>query len=789
MTDLVPAALLEKVRQGEVVLFLGAGAARGAQNKSGHSLPDGPGLAKLLADKFLGGEDATRPLAIVSELAISETDLLTVQQFVRDIFIEFQPTPFHKLLPTFRWAAIVSTNYDLISEESYNGTKLQALVPFYRNSDRVDQRMRSANSLPLLKIHGCISKYSEIDVPMILTVDQYVTHKKGRDRLFNRFKDYASEYTVVFVGHSLEDQDIRQAISEVSTDDISRPRFYVVSPNPSPRQIRFWETKKISAIPCTFEAFLHELDHRLDKSLRTVATTPTSHPIQRRFIKHAALIPDELVALLQENVTYIRNDLPSASTNPRDFYRGYARGWSFIQQQLDARRHLSDTVLSDVVLADEADRPTRADVYLLKGYAGSGITTLLKRIAWDAATQFGKLCLYLNPGRRISIAPLITLAELSGERLFLFVDDPVDVLGDLASVFRLARARNLLLTVILGERANEWNNECSSLDSYVNDVFEVRYLSVTEIGWLLDKLAEHHSLGVLEGQSRQEQVRRFVETADKQLIVALHEATSGRPFREIVVDEYQHISPPDAQQIYLSICALNRLDVPVRAGIIRRLHGVSFESFRERFFKPLESIVYTEQYEPGKDMAYRTRHPWIAEVVFERALPSEQDRLNLYIRLLDCLDIGYEPDRKAYRGLIRARDLLLLFSDPLLVRRLYESAKALGNDDAYYHQQQAIYEMRRQNPNFSLAYDYLQISRRLAPSDKSVIHTLADLELRRASGAQSTLERDKYLRSAQDLSGSILGKDADTSHGYYTACEVALSESVRNFVCEAYHVV
>src|SRR4051794_6606509 len=91
----------------------------GAISDNGSKPPNGPQLAKAISDKFLGGEDSDKSLAVVAELAISETDLLTVQTFVRDLFVHFHPAPFHKLLPTFRWSAIATTNYDLIVEEAY----------------------------------------------------------------------------------------------------------------------------------------------------------------------------------------------------------------------------------------------------------------------------------------------------------------------------------------------------------------------------------------------------------------------------------------------------------------------------------------------------------------------------------------------------------------------------------------------------------------------------------------------------------------------------------------------
>jgi len=82
----IPHALKEAIREGRVVLFLGAGASIDALSNDGDNPPNGLQLGKLLSDHFLGGQDSDNPLSVVAEYSISETDLVRVQEFIRDIF-------------------------------------------------------------------------------------------------------------------------------------------------------------------------------------------------------------------------------------------------------------------------------------------------------------------------------------------------------------------------------------------------------------------------------------------------------------------------------------------------------------------------------------------------------------------------------------------------------------------------------------------------------------------------------------------------------------------------------
>jgi hypothetical protein len=101
----IPHILSQNINSGRVVLFLGSGATIGAK-RSGKEAPKDD-LANILSKEYFGEEQTTKTLSSVAELAISETDIHTVQQFVKDYFDEFEPAEFHLKIPTFRWVAII----------------------------------------------------------------------------------------------------------------------------------------------------------------------------------------------------------------------------------------------------------------------------------------------------------------------------------------------------------------------------------------------------------------------------------------------------------------------------------------------------------------------------------------------------------------------------------------------------------------------------------------------------------------------------------------------------------
>ena len=208
----LPPSLVNAVESQSAVLFLGAGASYGATHPNKEPIPNAERLRDQLSGRFLAGELKNRPLHAVAEYAANETSLVTVQQFIRDLFQPFGPADFHLLIPRFRWHGIVTTNYDLILERSYSSSaqRLQQLVPFVKNGQNVETEMKkTVNGIQYLKLHGCIDHYMDQEIPFILTSEQYTRYSKNRTRILDRFKDWGTEFPIIFCGYSISDPHIQ----------------------------------------------------------------------------------------------------------------------------------------------------------------------------------------------------------------------------------------------------------------------------------------------------------------------------------------------------------------------------------------------------------------------------------------------------------------------------------------------------------------------------------------------------------------------------------------------------
>ena len=775
----IPPPLIELVRSGQVVLVLGAGASFGAKAPDGSSAPSGPELARLLSQKFLGGDYDDRPLSYVADLAISETDSSTVQGFIEGRLRPLEPAPFHRLIPTFRWHGLATTNYDLILEKAYynSARRVQKIACFVSDHDRVEDRTRSADHVLLLKLHGCVTRINEPRLPLILTPDQYLSHREHRNYLYETFGQWGREKTLVFIGQDLYDSDIRQLLVILDERmDTYRPRYFLVRPQMGEPERRLWSRRKVDVIDATFESFLRTLDAAIPSQVRPLLSQiRPGHPISRHFAENAE-ISSTLQEALDSDVEYVHPGIAISPGEPKDFYKGFDLDWYPIERELDLRRRLVDTLMLDVILPTEQQRSALIDFYVVKGAAGAGKTVLLRRLAWEAAKDADLLTLYLRDNRKVRWEVLQEVAALAKQRIFLFVDDAAENVGDLEKILTEAQRFEMPLTVISAESYSLWEIYCSRLNDFVTSTFSVRHLSRDEVVDLVNLLEQHDSLGVrLSRMSPDQRVDEFMEVSDRQLLVALHEATQGEPLEVIVEKEYRNIVPSAARALYLTVCVLNRLRVPVRAGLISRVHGIPFARFKTELLGPLDHVVRPQIDSIIKDYMYRARHPQIAEMVFRRVLANSEDCFREYSHLLRAMNLAYRTDEIAFHGMMKGKSINSLFPDYEMARQLYDLAEKLAPHDGELFHQRAKYELRRPNPGTDKAYGFLEKAWDLGRTSASITHTFSELALVQAHNTESSLRREKYWEQTENLASSLLRRQSSKRFGRHTLVKSGIS--------------
>lgn len=756
----IPAQLVDAMREQRVILLLGSGASLGSFDEKKRKMPSAKQLASDIADKFLSEKFKSRDLMRVSELALSQAGENQFNQWLRDYFEPFEPTNEHLLLPKFRWRLVATTNYDLLVEKAYRRTNdaLQSLVPRVKDNQPIDTMLRQ-HSFPLeyVKLHGCVEHVHDADIPLVLTPNTYNNHEANRQHLYSRIEELGREYPIVFCGHSLDDLHIRR-LAENNTSN-TRPMYYLVSPDFEPEEITMWAARRVTAIPARFDQFVASLDSALPPLLRVPPRT--EQVVEQPYRKHFRVSEresDETAHAFQCEFTHLFAGMPTEPVKAERFYSGYDQGWGAIQAGFDVQRRASMLLLEFAASADD----TESQLAVISGAAGFGKSIALRRAAFELATSFGEFVIWMNDDSKLKLTVLKELHDLTGRRIFVFVDRAALNLEKIEEILATVRANNIPLTLVTAERRNEWSMFCQKLEKYAPTYFEVGKLSQREVSELIGKLEHFGCLGALHALSPEDRVKTITEKLDRQLLVTLHEITRGKPFADIVLDEFDRVEPEEAQQLYLDICTLHRFDIPVRAGAISRISQISFRDFEVELFEPLQDLVLTTQNAITGDWEYRSRHALVSEILFERVCATDEARRDQLVRLIDALDCSFRSDEVALSQLAKGRSLADTFEDVHLGREVFEIARARNPKRAFLWQQNAVYEYSHSAGDLAIAEQHSQTALDMEPENPTLRHTHSTVLRRRSLTSESEFAK----RSLRTQARKELDKIKDQSNPY-----------------------
>ena len=253
------------------------------------------------------------------------------------------------------------------------------------------------------------------------------------------------------------------------------------------------------------------------------------------------------------------------------------------------------------------------------------------------------------------------------------------------------------------------------------------------------------------------------------------EATHGLPLIDIIVDEYQSVYPDEARLLYLDICSLHRFGPPVRAGLISRIHNISFHDFRKVLFEPLEAIVVLREDKRSGDYVYEARHSHIAHTLYESVLQSQEERFDNIARIVGKLNPSYSYDLEVIAKLVRSANLLSVLSDQAKIRQVYDMAQSALGERAVIHHQRGVFEMTVavNLGALDVARELLEKAINIEPHNRSIKHSLAEVDLKRSRLATDPLARETWRRSAVERAAALATKGS-SPYPHHTLLKAAI---------------
>jgi tetratricopeptide (TPR) repeat protein len=464
--------------------------------------------------------------------------------------------------------------------------------------------------------------------------------------------------------------------------------------------------------------------------------------------------------------------VPSGPISQRDrsaYLIGATPRWIDIVRDLDAPREYGDILARDVRAALDASKPSA--LYIVEGSAGCGKSTILRRLGLTLAREGHPAFLTNSEELPTQRSVETTLEQLGRKALLLFDNAEVNLPG----IVQLAKAvAQLPLSpiIVLAARANEIRRRQHLFDDVPNVVVRaVPHLSRPEIVGVIQVLDDNNLLGKLRGMTRDQQIMEFETRANKQILVAMREATSGRLFDEIIRDEFHGLVPDETKILYLAVA------LATDAG-----YRLSIEDFLGcSMLAPADSLDLLEV--NLRDIVLKTgsdgrqlvlRHRKIAEFMVDSAAPRTLLKES-YIRLLSVLAGKVQNARRAsaifklYRELINHHTISVRFSgDEDQARDIYDSLSSKFSRDSQFWLQYGSLEL--DVDNLDLAENYLNQADSLDHENGYIHNALGHLAYRRAVLADSRPAAQAFRSRAKELlQDSMDAPDKRDAYAYHIA--------------------
>lgn len=224
--------VIYKARQGNSVLFLGAGFSFEARNKFSRRFPNAIELSSEIQGKLSEPYDEILQLKESSEEYIEEFGKEKLYNLIFDTFKTKATEKDYKVLSQIKWKRIYTTNYDDLVEDTYRS--MNKNINSLLMSD--DPSLMVPGETTCIHLNGFVDKMtlSNFNSDFKLTETSYLTKMFSNGKWKTIFNADLRECDFIFfIGYSLYDIDIELLLIENS--EIKDKVIFITSPEPGAR--------------------------------------------------------------------------------------------------------------------------------------------------------------------------------------------------------------------------------------------------------------------------------------------------------------------------------------------------------------------------------------------------------------------------------------------------------------------------------------------------------------------------------------------------------------------------
>jgi hypothetical protein len=587
--------LLNAIREGDVVLALGAGASATSTKPDGERVRQGGSLAELLATKAgvtYNNDDLPDVIAGVVGPRISETQF---HDILHDEYTKINPSPELSDLLRYTWRRLYTWNVD----DSVNHIKDSVQRRRYFNGliDKVAVH-EGHDYLQVISLHGEASKPEH---GFIFSPAEYNRrlNQDNHDWYRSLAADYIS-HTPMFIGSRLKEPILSAEL------DRARPQngqghglAFLVTPDKfTDIQLAGFKARNVVVITATLDVFITWLHLKMENSLTPTDVARKTNAFAERLISATTVTSSDI-----ESAEYIvlrdwktakadadSLDQPSFRRIARTFLEGSPPTWQIAATTIPVWLQPTESLYKAMVNAIV----DRERCFLAYGQAGSGKTMAIMQCLLRFVRENPNTYLYEVKRDVRSLRTTLSLISRlhKDDHVILYVQDAFifgDSLGE--DLMGIERGR---ITLVTTARSGEWRDHIERRIGAICKTFIFQRFGEGDYKELIKRLIDFVPAPAFLKLSSAKQIAKIRESKS-QLLIALRETTDSEKFTTVITNEF--LSLPDDDSRYLAI--LVGLATLARSGIRKSEAKTAYEHLStkksfEAALLSLEGIISTE---------------------------------------------------------------------------------------------------------------------------------------------------------------------------------------------------
>jgi hypothetical protein len=730
------------------ILFTGAGFSLDSKNITGNKCPAYSDIRNEIWQLCFGNTKISDEVQLqdLYDVALQrhKTKLKDYLLSVLTIEAESLPKWYNDIL-SFPWQRCYTLNIDNIEQAIARKFKLirqPKSISAIKDALPSEGIISYSQELLFIHLNGTLQ-----DVPKLTTfsLTQYYDRLNQKDPWYVTLATDLMCHPIVFIGTKLNEPPLWQHIELRRKKGVRgaqelRPRSYLVIPDLNPARKARLSQFNVIHIPMTGKEFCELLLEKIGDSL----------------LKGSMLIQGRDQKIGHQIALPLVSDLAVNLITKTDYLLGSFPHWADIHCGRAIARATDDDIWH---IAQERIRlQDIKGIIALTGTAGSGKSTSLMRLALHLSRNGAKVA-WIDADTEVSPWELREKMREPNAPEILIIDDADTYGRQLMATLREIAQKEPFPLIAVAIRSNR-------IDRFVNSrqLISIPYsensmppLTDSDISALINILDQENRLGRLKGWSRERQEQAFREQCGRILIVAMLQATSGKPFEEKLIEEYGELDET-AKRIYsLLILTTHFRFALTTEDILIALQQNTNEALNALDMLARRHLVVIDIV----SKSFKVLHKYIADTLFDKMGKSFDMYYNIIslgvlcaVRISPNMASGAKP-RRLLRLIINHEFLIRILGIEF-ARNVYgelENYLTLTNDSHFWLQRGA---MEVEEGNLDHAENFLNQSKAINPNSSLLENEFAYLLFKKANQLPTAAHAVELANEAvRSLIGSI----------------------------------